>query len=336
MSQIVMVRSFEVRKTKNQDSYGSLRVVQGREGNFQELDAKIWGLDNRPKGSALPAAGDLIEAHYQADDYQGRPQWIIKDFRVLDADERRRMLASFVPPDRIDRAFYRKRLDDLIERIPMERPCGQIVREIYDNAAFREAFYVAPAARDHHQNYPGGLLEHTVNVTSVALCMADVYGRPDSKGLTFNQACLPIDREVLIAAGLLHDIGKVQTYRLEPLPELTEANFWEGHLVLSYVTVRRLVEPMLETASPAERDEMLKLLHCILAHHGQLEYGSPVAPACAEAFLLAQADMTDARLAEIASAGFEALGRDPQSRWLKQQFHFRGGIFVGDWPRQEA
>lgn len=56
----------------------------------------------------------------------------------------------------------------------------------------------------------------------------------------------------------------------------------------------------------------------------------------AEAFLLAQADMTDARMAEIASAGGEALERDAKARWLKNHVHFRGGIFVGDWPRGGA
>lgn len=331
MSQIVMVRNFEVRKTKNQDSYGSLRLFLGSEGDYQEVDAKIWGLDGRGKGGPLPAAGDLIEAHYKADDYQGRPQWVIQEFRILDSAERERLLRHFVPPDRIDRAFYRARLEELIEMVPVARPCGQIVREIYDDAALREAFFMAPAARDHHQNYPGGLLEHTVNVTSLALALANTYASPDCAGLTFNHACLPLDRPVLVAAGLLHDIGKLQTYRMEPLPELTEANFWEGHLILSYSTVRRLAEPLLEGAGQGERDEIFKLLHCILAHHGQLEYGSPMVPACAEAFLLSQADLTDARLAEIASAGAEALGRDPATRWLKNQFHFKGGIFVGDW-----
>jgi hypothetical protein len=81
-------------------------------------------------------------------------------------------------------------------------------------------------------------------------------------------------------------------------------------------------------------DELNKLLHCILSHHGQLEYGSPVTPVCVEAFLLAQADMTDARLAEIASAGFESLARDAGARWARDPFHFKNGIFVGDWPHE--
>jgi uncharacterized protein len=94
-----MVRSFEVRKTRNQDSYGALRIALGREGNFQEVDAKIWGLEGRTRGGAPPAAGDLLEIQYQAEDYQGHPQWIIKEFKVLDAAERKRYLEAFALPE---------------------------------------------------------------------------------------------------------------------------------------------------------------------------------------------------------------------------------------------
>jgi 3'-5' exoribonuclease len=334
MSEIVMVRSFEVRKTRNQDSFGSLRVSLGRAGDFVEVDAKIWCLDGYIKGgNTPPAAGDLLEVQYKADDYQGRPQWIIQSFRILAGRERERALESFTPQVRIDAAFYRQRLDELIERTSPERPAGLILREIFDSPSFREAFYLAPAARDHHQNYPGGLLEHTVNVTCLALCAADAYATPGGgAGLTFNRACLPLDRQTLIAAGLLHDIGKLQTYAFTPLPEVTEDHQWEGHLSLGYAAVRRVAEPyLLDPAYAGQTDEVHKLLHCILSHHGQLEYGSPVLPACAEAFILAQADMTDARLAEIASAGAEARARDPKSRWLRNHYHFKSGLFIGEW-----
>lgn len=331
MAQIVMVRSFDVRKTRNQDSFGALRINLGREGAFAEVDAKIWGLDaHLARGLAQPTPGDLLEVTHKADDYQGRPQWILQTYRVLEGAERKAALATFTPPDKIDRPFYRRKLDELIDKTDPERPAGLLLREVFDSAGFREAFYSAPAARDHHQNYPGGLLEHTVNVTSVALTIADAYATPGCAGLTFNQGCLPLDRQVLIAAGLLHDIGKLETYHFTPLPEVTETNQWEGHLVLSYYTVRRIAEPMLAAATPEAKDEISKLLHCILSHHGLLEYGSPVTPVCAEAFVLSQADVIDARLAEIATAGLEALTKDPATRWLRNQFHFRS-LFIGDW-----
>ena len=335
MMTIVMVRDFEIRQTRKQDHFGALKLNLGRQGDFAQIDGKIWGLDPMmAQGARLPAPGDLLEINYKADEYQGRPQWIIKGFRVLDEEDRQAKLESFSPPERIDTAFYRGRLDELIGQIPAERVCGLVVREIFDRAGFREAFYNSPAAYIHHQNYPGGLLEHTVNVTSLALALADCYAAADHPGLTFNAIPLPIDRPVLAAAGLLHDVGKVQTYRFDPLPSTTDAHSWEGHLAISYAVVRSQAAPLMENPPYAGAlDETNKLLHCILSHHGTLEYGSPVTPACAEALLLAQADMTDARLADIAQLGAETLGRNPDTRWLVRSNQFPNGVFIGDWPR---
>jgi 3'-5' exoribonuclease len=124
---------------------------------------------------------------------------------------------------------------------------------------------------------------------------------------------LPIDRTLLIAAGLLHDIGKIDTYTMTPLPDITDAHRFEGHLAISYAIVRELARPLRENPPyPGAVDEIDKLMNCILSHHGHLEFGSPVLPACIEAFLLSQADLTDARVASIVSGAAEALRRDPR------------------------
>ena len=73
-----------------------------------------------------------------------------------------------------------------------------------------------------------------------------------------------------------------------------------------------------------------KILNCVLAHHGSLEFGSPVTAACAEAFILSQVDMTDARLAEISTEGRKMLAMDPEARWARV-WQFPGGVFIGDW-----
>ena len=285
-----MVRQFEVRKTRKGDNFGSMRLNLGPDHGFCEVEGVAWGLDGYlGAGHPVPAAGDVLEvSDYKPSEYQGRPQWVVQRFHVLTGERAAKEGKRFVPPPAVDEAYYRARLEALIESTDSRTVCGQVLREVFDSAGFREAFFASPAAAVHHQNYPGGLLEHTINVTGVALALADAYGSGPQGGLTFNRQRVPIDREVLVAAGLLHDIGKLETYRMRPLSEVTETNSWEGHLAHGYATVRRVADPLYRNPPyDGALDELNKLFHCILSHHGTLEFGSPVVPACAEALLLA-------------------------------------------------
>ena len=100
------------------------------------MEAKIWGWDGvMSRGLPLPAEGDLLEVQYQSASYQGRSQWVIQTFRVLSEEERAKAMAQFTPTERIDRGYYRQRLDDLIDQVPPERVCGLILREIFDQPA---------------------------------------------------------------------------------------------------------------------------------------------------------------------------------------------------------
>jgi hypothetical protein len=103
-------------------------------------------------------------------------------------------------------------------------------------------------------------------------------------------------------------------------------------LAIGYAQARARAESLLGTEPSVEAAaELAKLLHCILAHHGKLEFGSPVAPACVEAYILSQADVTDARLAEIAEGAAQAIGQRADARWLGRSLHFPSGVFIGDW-----
>ncbi|MBI3735624.1 HD domain-containing protein [Candidatus Sumerlaeota bacterium] len=333
MKKIVLVQRFEIRASRKGENYGNLAVNLGKDGSYASMPAKIWRIDQwTQSGRALPSQGNIIEADYRQDEYNGAPQWTIENFRLLEGDALAKARELFVQPSKIDKEFYKRKLDELIEQTDAARVSGQVLREVFDQAAFREKFYTAPAAKTRHQNYPGGLLEHTLNVTCVALAIADAYGAPNRPGLNFNMELLPVDRSLLISAGLLHDIGKIDTYQFAPLSETTDANSFEGHLPISYAIARELTRPMKHNPPyDGAGDEVDKLLNCILSHHGSLEFGSPVLPACAEAVILAQADVADARLAELTTEGYQTLRQNPEARWAKNK-DFTGGIFIGDWP----
>jgi 3'-5' exoribonuclease len=330
---IVMVRRFEVRQSKRGENYAALSVNLGKPGGFASRDAKIWQFDRfTHNGRPAPEEGALIEATYKVEEFRGMPQLNIEDYRPIEGEEREKAIEAFVPPTEIDTAFYRRRLEELMDQIEPGRVSGTVALEVFDRADFRESFFTGPAAASRHQHYPGGLLEHTINVTSLALALADAYGAEG--GLSVRGRRPPVDRTLLISAGLLHDIGKLETYQLAPMSERTDADSFQGHLSIGYARVHALVEPLKKNPPYAGAvDELDKLLNCILSHHGLLEYGSPVMPCCLEAVFLSQADSADSRVSAAVHEGFELLAQNPHARWLRHS-HFPAGVFVADWPRE--
>lgn len=141
-----------------------------------------------------------------------------------------------------------------------------------------ELFKVAPAAVSHHHAYVHGLLEHTVAVAECALALADVHIR---RGVS-------VDRSVVVAGALLHDLGKIEAYALNPTPDMTVEGVFLDHIALGFATFSRLAD---EYGLPG--DEKAILGHIILSHHGQKEFGSPVLPASVEALIVSAADELD-------------------------------------------
>jgi 3'-5' exoribonuclease len=137
----------------------------------------------------------------------------------------------------------------------------------------------APAAKTYHQAYRHGLLEHCLSV---------------AEGVNAMSATFPgIDRDLAVAGALLHDIGKIEAYAIEGgAIELTDAGKLLGEIPLGYYLVRREIEELPGFAP----DTAQGLLHIILAHHGQLEHGSPVVPCTREATLVHMIDNLGGRL----------------------------------------
>ena len=143
------------------------------------------------------------------------------------------------------------------------------------------AFRVAPAAVSHHHAYVHGLLEHTLAVAENALALAQANR---DRGLA-------VDVELTVAGALIHDLGKIEAYALNPTPEVTLEGTFLDHIPLGFALFSRLAD-----AFGLEGEARTLLGHIILSHHGQKEYGSPVLPASPEALIVAASDELDFRL----------------------------------------
>lgn len=143
---------------------------------------------------------------------------------------------------------------------------------------FAASFKKNSAAKSVHHSFIGGLLEHTLSVTKLCNEYTKLY---------------PIlNRDLLITAAIFHDIGKTKEISKFPTNDYTDEGQLLGHIVIGYQMVDDAIKKL--DGFPEKLGNELK--HCILAHHGELEYGSPKKPAIIEAVALNFADNTDAKL----------------------------------------
>lgn len=154
----------------------------------------------------------------------------------------------------------------------------RLLRSFLDDSCFIEMFCLAPGEIRSHHAYLGGLLEHTVSVTTLCQHLCVQHPR--------------IDQEMLVTAALLHDIGKVEEFSWQGRFEFTDQGMLWGHVLLG----QRMVERRISHTGGMPADKQLGLLHAIASHHGEPEWGAPRQPMSAEALALHHVDNLDAKL----------------------------------------
>lgn len=147
-----------------------------------------------------------------------------------------------------------------------------------EDSEFAARFKTASAAKSVHHGFVSGLLEHTLSVAKLCIKICQNYDF--------------INYDILVASAILHDIGKTKEISAFPENDYTDEGNMIGHLVIGY----GMVKEKLPTIDGMTDIVAYEIEHCILSHHGQLEYGSPKKPATVEAYALAAADNLDAHL----------------------------------------
>ena len=150
--------------------------------------------------------------------------------------------------------------------------------------AFIKSFKGHSAAKTVHHGFVGGLLEHTLSVTKLCDYYAGYYKE--------------LNRDLLIAAAIFHDIGKLDELSPFPQNDYTDEGQLLGHIMIGAVKVQERIN----TIEGFPEVKARELIHCILAHHGELEFGSPKKPAIAEAVALSFADNIDAKMETMKEA----------------------------------
>ena len=270
IQEIYLCKQKNVAMTKTGKEYENV-ILQDKTGS---LDAKIW--DPRSMGIDDFDALDYVEVSGDVTVFNGQTQLSIKRARKAKEGE-------YDPSDYLP--VSDKNLDDMFNELlgfisKVENTYyKQLLSKLFiENQEFAKAFKNHSAAKSVHHGFIGGLLEHTVSVTRLCEFYTKQYPM--------------LNKDLLITAAICHDIGKVYELSSFPLNDYTDVGQLLGHIVMG----SEMVGDIARTISGFPKTQLVELKHCILAHHGELEYGSPKKPALAEAVALNMADSTDAKL----------------------------------------
>ena len=272
--------------TKNGKPYDSV-ILQDKTGT---IDAKIW----EPNNAGIDDFDtlDYIEVYGDVSSFQGALQISIK--RVRRCREGEYNPADYLPISKKGIEPMYAELKSIINSLSNPY-LKKLMQSIFiEDKAFVKAFCNSSAAKSVHHGFIGGLLEHTLSVTKLCDYYCSAY---------------PIlKRDLLLSAAMCHDIGKVRELSAFPENDYTDEGQLLGHIVVG----AEMVGEKIRAIDGFPKVVGNELRHCILAHHGKLEFGSPKKPAIMEAVALSYADNTDAKLEMMT----EIFGNTTEMGWL--------------------
>lgn len=270
ISDVYLCKNKQNALTKAGKEYGNL-VLQDKTGT---VDAKIWDLGSPGVGNFESLDYVYVDADVTV--FMGSNQLNVK--RIRKADEGEYIAADYLPVSSKNVQDMFTELTALIGGI--QNPYLKKLAESFfvEDVAFAKAFCFHSAAKTVHHGFVGGLLEHTLSVTK----MCDY----------FTGAYPMLNRDLLLTAAMFHDVGKTKELSTFPENDYTDVGQLLGHIIIGTEMVSERIK-----AIPGFPEKLaVELKHCILSHHGELEYGSPKKPAILEALALNFADNADAKM----------------------------------------
>ncbi len=266
---IFMVRDKITAMAKNGKPYMTLKLMD-RTG---EVEGRVW--DRVDEFSSYFGKNDFILIRAKASVYLGKMQLVVQNLQRI--EEEQIDLADFLPVSGRDQGQMRAELDQLLDSLS-DPHISALLRSFFDDPDFFACYRKAPAAKGMHHVYLGGLLEHSLAVSALANDVAARYPQ--------------INRDLLIAGALLHDVGKVAELSYQRSFDYTDEGKLLGHIIIGV----QMVEDRVRELPDFPRELAVMIKHLLLSHHGQYEFGSPKRPKFLEAVVLNFIDDLDSKI----------------------------------------
>jgi 3'-5' exoribonuclease len=278
-----LVLAKQQRSTKQNKPYLNL-TLGDKSGS---IEARVWDPGD-PRIAKEFDRGDLVKVRGCVTRFDDRSQVKVEQLRKASAGEAD--LKDMLPSTALDVGELWKRLDAAVESIG-NPDLKRLLQALLADPELAKAYREAPAARQLHHAWLGGLLEHVVSLLGLADRVAAHYPL--------------LDRDLLIAGVILHDIGKVRELEWETGFDYTVEGVLLGHIQMGVDLVEKTIAGLPDF--PGRLRTLL--LHMILSHHGKLEFGSPKLPMIPEALVLNFLDDLDAKMRAVESE-FEKSARE--------------------------
>jgi len=263
-----LVQDCRIRYTVNQTPYYGLSLSDGE----TTLDARLWDINMKKD----LASGMVYKMTLKINDFGGKIQAVINN--IQDVEEGEIDVNEFYRFAPLEKEVLEEKIQAYIEKIQNEN-LKILVNRVIGNVY--EEFFTFPGGVSMHHNYLSGLAYHTYSM----LRLADQF--------IANYPSL--NQDLLYAGVLVHDIGKTKEFSDAKQPQYTKEGNLLGHLIigLNMLTVEA------EKIGISETEEVQALLHLVIAHHGELQYGSAKEPLMMEAVALYLIDLTDSRMGAV-------------------------------------
>lgn len=296
----VFVLGKKIVKDKKDGGFYAILEFSDRTGS---IDGISWDGDSLGE----VCAGDFVFITGNVTEYSGRLQVVVNSISLVEESEVD--AGDFLPSYSGDINEVMKGLQDFRSSV-RDANLRKLLDSFFGDNEFMILFRLAPAAKRVHHAYLGGLAVHTLSVLRLLKGIQSVY---DS-----------LNMDLLITAGVLHDIGKIEEYTYKKNINISNRGRLLGHIVIG----SEMVTERLKGIPDFPKELGLKLLHMILSHHGEKEWGSPKQPLFPEALVLHYADNLDSKMEMMKQIYSRHRGQNKQ--WSDYHPFLEREIYLGE------
>ena len=270
VKQVFYIKEAEFRLRRDGKTVDGFLRISDSSG---EIEAIYWDISDKELSQIENMQFAQIAGQVIKKKSDGQIQMSIKSLESAPESS----LEDFIPATPLNVEELMQEIDHKISSIKHQY-LKALLLSFFDDLILRGKFKKTPAAKKLHQAYKGGLAEHTVNVSRICETICQIYPQ--------------VNRDFLVSAALLHDIGKVEEYQLNGVIEYTDKGKLIGHIIMG----TEMVEEKIKQIKDFPEDLAVMFKHTILSHHGKFEFGSPKLPSILPAIALFYADDTDAKI----------------------------------------